>query len=75
VRRLPAEDGELHGQPGAAALIAGTAVASQCLATPLFTGPIARAAGGTDLSLPAGLLVSAAVYLLMMRSRRTPARG
>jgi cytosine/uracil/thiamine/allantoin permease len=60
---------------GAAALIAGTAVASQCLATPLFTGAIARAAGGTDLSLPAGLLVSAAVYLLMMRSRRTPARS
>jgi len=44
----------------------GTAVASQCLATPLFTGPIARAVGGTDLSLPAGILVSAAVYLAMM---------
>ena len=37
---------------GATALIAGTAVASQCLATPFYTGPIARAAGGTDLSPP-----------------------
>jgi purine-cytosine permease-like protein len=63
--------------PGTAAkvaiIVAGTAVASQCLATPLFTGPIARAVGGTDLSLPAGLLVSAAIYLLMMRSRGTAA--
>lgn len=56
---------------GAAALIAGTAVASLCLATPLFTGPIARAVGGIDLSLPAGLLVSPSVYLLMTRFRRT----
>jgi nucleobase:cation symporter-1, NCS1 family len=56
---------------GATALITGTAVASLCLATPLFTGPLARAAGGIDLSLPAGLLVSAAIYLLLMtRSRR-----
>ena len=54
---------------GATALIPATAVASLCLATPLFTGPIARAAGGTDLFLPAGLLVSAAVYLLLMRGR------
>jgi len=31
------------------------------LATPLFTVPTARAVGGTDLSLPVGLLVSAGV--------------
>lgn len=51
---------------------AGTAVVSQCLATghSLFTGPIARAADGTDLSLLAGLLASAATDLLMMRSAR-----
>ena len=42
---------------------------------PLYTGPIARAAGDIDLSLPAGLLVSAAIYLLMMRSRRTRPAG
>jgi len=38
---------------------------------PLYTGPIARAADDIDLSLPAGLLVSAAIYLLLMtRSSR-----
>ena len=58
----------------ATALIADTAVASQALAAPLYTGPIARAAGDIDLSLPAGLLVSAAIYLLMMRSRCTRPR-
>lgn len=43
---------------------------------PLFTGPIVRAAGGTDLSLPAGLLVSATVYLLIMtRTRRNTAKA
>jgi purine-cytosine permease-like protein len=52
---------------GAAALLAGAAVASQCLSTPLYTGPIARVAGGMDLSLPAGILVSAAIYLTIMR--------
>jgi hypothetical protein len=32
-----------------------------CPGHPLFTVPIARAVGGTDLSLPVGLLVSAGV--------------
>lgn len=45
----------------AAALIGGTAVASRCLATPLFTGLIALARSGTYLSLPACLLISASV--------------
>jgi purine-cytosine permease-like protein len=36
----------------------------------MYTGPIARAAGGADLSLPAGILVSAAVYVAMMRVNR-----
>ncbi|MBC3839658.1 nitrate reductase [Streptacidiphilus sp. 4-A2] len=55
---------------GATALVVGTALASQCVNTPLYTGPIATAAGGADLSLPVGIVVSASVYLLMMRSRR-----
>jgi hypothetical protein len=33
-----------------------------------------RAADDIDLSLPVGILVSAAIYLLMMRSRRTRPR-
>jgi hypothetical protein len=36
----------------------------------LYTGSIARAADGTDLSLPAGILISTSVYLLMRRSLR-----
>ena len=54
---------------GATALIAGTAVASLCLATPLFTGP--SPAHRRHRPLPPALPVSAAVYLLMMRSRRS----
>jgi purine-cytosine permease-like protein len=59
---------------GVTALVVATAVASQCVNTSMYTGPTARAAGGTDLSLPVGILVSAAVYVAMMRSRR-PATG
>jgi NCS1 family nucleobase:cation symporter-1 len=58
---------------GAIALLAGTAVASLCVSTPMYTGPIAQAAGGADLSLPSGMIVAAAVYLAMMRSRRIAA--
>lgn len=55
---------------GVTALVVATAIASQCVNTQMYTGPIARAAGGTDLSLPAGILVSAAVYIAMMRVHR-----
>ncbi len=58
---------------GATALVAGTAAASLCLSTSFYTGPVARAAGGADLSLPTGVIVSAGVYLLMMRRHRAGA--
>jgi hypothetical protein len=45
---------------GAIALATGT------VAAPLYTGQIVCAAGGMDLSLPARVLVSAAVYLAVM---------
>ncbi|GAA1073298.1 hypothetical protein GCM10009663_11610 [Kitasatospora arboriphila] len=48
---------------GAAAVLLGAAAAGLCVTTPLYTGPVAAALGGTDLSLPVGLLLSAAVYL------------
>ena len=44
-------------------------LALQAVCVPLFTSPIARAVSRTDLSLPAGLFVSAAIYLLLMRHR------
>ncbi|MFI5764981.1 purine-cytosine permease family protein [Streptomyces sp. NPDC051563] len=58
---------------GALALTAGIAASALCVDT-LYTGPVARALGGVDLSLPAGIIVSAALYgLLMRRSLRGPA--
>ncbi|MFG2291973.1 purine-cytosine permease family protein [Streptomyces sp. NPDC048603] len=57
---------------GAVALLAGAAAAALCVNT-LYTGPVADAVGGIDLSLPAGLLVSSAVYALL--SRRARAAG
>jgi hypothetical protein len=39
----------------------------RALSDQIRTGPFWYTAGGTDLSLPVGLLVSAGVYLLLMR--------
>ncbi|MFF4319222.1 cytosine permease [Streptomyces sp. NPDC001568] len=55
---------------GALALAAGVGAAALCVNT-LYTGPVAAALGGVDLSLPVGLLVPAAVYALLMRDERT----
>ncbi len=62
-----------HGvnRAGAAALVLGTAAATLCLSTRLFTGWAAAALGGTDLSLPAGMLTAAATYWLLMPRHRT----
>lgn len=46
---------------GALALTAGVGAAALCVNT-LYTGPIASALGGVDLSLPVGMTVSAALY-------------
>ncbi|MFF2198558.1 purine-cytosine permease family protein, partial [Streptomyces sp. NPDC058157] len=51
---------------GALALLAGVGAAALCVDT-LYTGPVAGALGGVDLSLPAGMLVSAALYAALMR--------
>ncbi|MDK9498151.1 cytosine permease [Streptomyces katrae] len=51
---------------GALALLAGVAAAALCVNT-LYTGPVAGVLGGVDLSLPAGMLVSASLYAALMR--------
>ncbi|TWV46089.1 nitrate reductase [Streptomyces misionensis] len=51
---------------GALALSAGVAASALCVDT-VYTGPVAAALGQMDLALPAGLLVSAAAYALLMR--------
>ncbi|WP_333492430.1 hypothetical protein [Streptomyces camelliae] len=51
---------------GAPALGAGVTASALCVDT-VCTGPVAAALGGVDgLTLPAGLLVSAAAYALLM---------
>lgn len=58
--------------PGVAALVVGAAASLSWVAVPgLFTGFAAGAAGGIDLSLPAGMLTAAAIYCLTGRPRAT----
>lgn len=52
---------------GALALVAGVGAAALCVDT-LYTGPVASALGGIDLSLPVGMAVSAALYAAVMRT-------
>jgi purine-cytosine permease-like protein len=52
---------------GALALGSGVVAAALSVNT-LYTGPVARALGGVDLALPAGMIVAACVYALMMRN-------
>ncbi|MBN9157506.1 cytosine permease [Microbacterium sp.] len=53
--------------PGAVAVLVGIGASLMCSATLVFTGPIAAALGGIDLSVPVGLLVPFALYLLLVR--------
>ncbi|MFF8837717.1 purine-cytosine permease family protein [Streptomyces sp. NPDC015130] len=53
--------------PGALALVTGVASAALCVNT-LYTGPVAGAMGGLDLSLPVGMTVAAGLYALLMRN-------
>ncbi|MFC7446374.1 purine-cytosine permease family protein [Rhodococcus daqingensis] len=51
---------------GTIAVFTGIAASLLCVAAEVYTGPIARALGGVDLSLPVGLLLSAGLYLGLM---------
>ncbi|MEV7174702.1 cytosine permease [Streptomyces sp. NPDC093224] len=55
---------------GVAAVLAGVAAAALCVDT-LYSGPVATALGGVDLSLPAGMLVTASLYAALMRRSPT----
>ena len=57
---------------GAVALAGGVAVAALCVNT-LYTGPIARALGGIDLALPAGMVVAALLYAVLARGGKSQA--
>ncbi|ALG09710.1 purine-cytosine permease family protein [Kibdelosporangium phytohabitans] len=55
---------------GVGALVAGAAPAFACISIPsLYTGFLADAVGGIDLSLPVGLVVAAVTYTVAMRGK------
>ncbi|WP_051942714.1 purine-cytosine permease family protein [Streptacidiphilus rugosus] len=54
---------------GAAALIAGTAVAALCVNTTAWTAPVAHALDGADLSSITGPVTACLVYLALWRYR------
>lgn len=59
---------------GAAAIIAGTAVALLCVSTSIYVGPVAGALDGADLSALAGPALAALIYASLARRQR-PAPG
>ncbi|MEI5101854.1 cytosine permease [Streptomyces sp. PmtG] len=52
---------------GALALVGGVTAAALCVDT-LYTGPVAGALGGVDLSLPVGIVVASVLYALLART-------
>jgi nucleobase:cation symporter-1, NCS1 family len=67
------------GLPGLVSMGLGMGAAALCISTQVFTGPVSRALGGADLSVPAGLVVAGGAYLLWRRLVRidpgVPRRG
>ena len=57
---------------GVAAMVCGAAATLLFVNAAIFTGPGATAIGGVDVSLPAGMLTAAAVYVVAMRRTVTP---
>lgn len=60
------------------AFLAGALAGVLCVSTSFWTGPVSSSLGGANLSLVAGLVVSAVVYGASGRTRRravTPAPG
>jgi nucleobase:cation symporter-1, NCS1 family len=54
--------------PAAIAQVAGMAAALACIHTSVFVGPVARALGGADLSIPAALVVAGPLYWALARA-------
>ncbi|MFZ3467834.1 purine-cytosine permease family protein [Streptomyces sp. 4.24] len=59
---------------GVLAFTAGIGAAALCVDT-LYTGPVAHALGGVDLSLPVGITVAALVYGALSRRTRRDSGG
>jgi NCS1 family nucleobase:cation symporter-1 len=54
--------------PGMSAFVVGGLATALCLSTEVWTGPISEAMGYIDLSVPVGLLTSAAVYVALQHT-------
>ncbi|GAB3617722.1 cytosine permease [Okibacterium endophyticum] len=54
--------------PGIAALLLGGLATALCLATDVWSGPIAQTTGSIDLSVPAGMLVAGLLYAGLQRT-------
>ncbi|HME38928.1 MAG TPA: cytosine permease [Steroidobacteraceae bacterium] len=70
------QDGGIYGRVNAAAVSCyalGIAVQLPFVASPLYTGPIARAMGGVDLSWIVGLIITSPAYYWL--AKRSQARG
>ncbi|MGX1025985.1 cytosine permease [Streptomyces sp. SAI-097] len=59
--------------PAGALALAGGVVAAVLSVDTLYAGPVARALGGIDLSLPAGMVVASALYAVLARGVRAGA--
>ncbi|PII85329.1 nitrate reductase [Leucobacter sp. OLJS4] len=55
------------GVAGLLSAVVGGVATALFLSTDIWVGPLAEAAGGLDLSVPVGLLVSAGLYVLLAR--------
>jgi len=72
------QDGGIYGRVNVAAVSCyafGILVQMPFIACALYTGPIARAIGGIDLSWIVGLLVTSPVYYFLARRSQTRAEG
>ncbi|MEU6659966.1 cytosine permease [Streptomyces sp. NPDC046821] len=58
---------------GVTAFLAGALTGVLCVSTSFWTGPVSSLLGGANLSLVAGLVVSALVYVALGRTRRRAA--
>lgn len=67
-------DAGVH-RAGVAAFLAGAVAGVLCVSTSFWTGPVAALCGGANLSLLAGLLVSAAVHTAFGRPRHPAAHA
>lgn len=56
-----------YSLPGLVSAVAGAVAAALFLSTDIWTGPLSRALGDIDLSVPVGMVVSSALYVLLAR--------